>query len=66
MSHWIELYLDMVKLLLIVIKFQRIGNWDGFLLAFSPKFIPFCFALNKHNYAFQPFTVLAISSHSEV
>ena len=47
---WIELYLEMVKLLLNVIKFQRTGNWNGFLQAIR-NFLPFRFAINWHNYA---------------
>ena len=50
MSCWIEPYLEMVNLLLIVIKFQRTGNWNGFLQALR-NFLPFCFAMNRHNYA---------------
>ena len=49
-SCWIELYLEMVNLLLNVIKFQRTGNWNGFLQAIR-SFFPFCFAMNRHNYA---------------
>ena len=40
----------MVNLLLNVIKFQRTGNWDGFLQVLK-KFISFCFVLNRRNYA---------------
>ena len=49
MSCWIELYLEMVNLLLNVIRFQRTGNWNGFLQAIR-NFLPFCFAMNRHNY----------------
>ena len=50
MSCWIELYLEMVNLLLKVIKFQRTGNWNGFLQAIR-NFLRFYFAMNWHNYA---------------
>ena len=50
MSCWIELYLEMVNILLNVIKFQQTGNWNGFLRAIR-NFLPFCFAMNRHNYA---------------
>ena len=50
MSCWIELYLDMVNLLLNVINFQGTGNWNGFLQAIR-NFLSFCFALNRHNYS---------------
>ena len=40
MSNWIELYLEL---------YLSTGNWDGFLQALK-KFIPFFFALNRHNY----------------
>ena len=49
-SCWIELYLEMVNLLLNVIKFQRTGNWNGFLQDIR-NFLPFCFAMNRHIYA---------------
>ena len=50
MSCWIKLYLEMVNLLVNVIKFQRTGNWNGFLQAIR-IFLPFCFAMNRQNYA---------------
>ena len=31
MSEWLESYLEMVDLLLNIIHFQRIGNWEGYL-----------------------------------
>ena len=40
MSCWIELYLEMINLLLNVIKFHRTGNWNGFLQAIR-NFLPF-------------------------
>ena len=50
MSYWIELYLEMINLLLNVIKFQQTGNWKGFPQAIQ-NFLLFCFAMNRHNYA---------------
>ena len=50
MACWIKLYLEMVNLLLNVFKFQRAGNWNGFLQAIR-NFLSFCFAMNRHNYA---------------
>ena len=50
MACWMDLYLDMVNLLLNMICFQRTGNWRGFLQTIG-EFIPFCFSLNRHNYA---------------
>ena len=50
MSCWIELYLEMVNPLLNVIKFQRTGNWNGFLQAIR-NFLPCYFAMNRHSYA---------------
>ena len=50
MSCWVELYLDMVYLLFNIIEFQRTGNWNGFLETIR-KFLPFCLALKRHNYA---------------
>lgn len=50
MLNCVELYLDKVNILLNFIRFQRTGNWEGFLHALK-KFILFCFALNQNNYA---------------
>ena len=50
MLNWVELYLDKVNILLNFIRFQRTGNWEGFLHALK-KFILFFFALNQDNYA---------------
>ena len=50
MACWIELYLEMVNLLLNVFRFQRAGNWNGFLQAIR-NFLSFCFAMNRQNYA---------------
>ena len=40
----------MVNLLLNIIHFQRIGNWQGYLQAVH-EFLQLCFTLNRHNYA---------------
>ena len=50
MSKWIESFIEMVNLLLNIIHFQRIGNWEGYLQAID-EFLQWCFALNRHNYA---------------
>ena len=50
MSAWMDSLIDMVDLLLIVIHFQRTGNWEGYLQTLD-EFLPWCFALNRHNYA---------------
>ena len=42
--------IDMVNPLLNIIHFQRTGNWEGFLQTID-EFLPWCFALNRHNYA---------------
>ena len=41
MSKWVQS---------VIVHFQRIGNWDGYPQAIR-KFLPWCFALNRHNYA---------------
>ena len=43
MSCWIELYSEMVNLLLNLIKFQGTGNWKGYLQAIRIFFLPFFF-----------------------
>ena len=48
MAIW--LFLSMIALLLNLIFFQRTGNWKGYLEAIN-TFLPWCFALNRHNYA---------------
>ena len=42
--------LSMIDLLLNLIFVQRTGNWKGYLEAVH-TFLPWCFALNRHNYA---------------
>ena len=50
MSKWVESFIEMVNLLLNIIHFQRVGNWEGYLQALH-EFLPWCFALNRQNYA---------------
>ena len=50
MPAWIESFIEMVNLLLNIIHFQRIGNWEGYLQCLH-EFLPWCFALNRQNYA---------------
>ena len=50
MSKWIYVKIDMIGILLNIVHFQRIGNWDGYLQAIR-TFLRWCFALNRHNYA---------------
>ena len=50
LSCYLELYLDMVTLLLNRIYAQRPGNWKG-LLQCIREFLPYCFSLNRQNYA---------------
>ena len=50
MAFYFHLYLDMIDLLFNIIYFQRSGNWSGYLQAIA-EFLPFCFSLNRQNYA---------------
>ncbi len=50
MAKWMDSYIEMVNILLNIIHFQRIGNWEGFLESIH-MFLPWCFGLNRHNYA---------------
>ena len=49
MFFWMDMYLEMVHLMLNMVHFQRIGNWNGYLQALG-EFLPYCFSLNRHNY----------------
>ena len=49
MATFMNIYLDMVNMMLNLIHFQRIGNWEGYLEAIR-EFLPYCFSLNWHNY----------------
>ena len=33
MSKWVQSLIDMIDILLNIVHFQRIGNWDGYLQA---------------------------------
>lgn len=50
MGGYLELYLEMVDLLLSTIYCQRTSNWDGYLQCIK-EFLPYCFTHNRHNYA---------------
>ena len=50
LANFFEHYLDMVKLLLNIIHFQRTNNWEGYTETIR-KFLPYCFSCNRHNYA---------------
>ena len=49
MAVWLDSFVDMIHLLLNIIHFQRTGNWNGYLETFY-NFLPYCFALSRHNY----------------
>ena len=48
MGKLMDIYLEMVNLMLNFIHFTRQGNWDGYLEAIY-EFLPYCFS--RHNYA---------------
>ena len=50
MSSWLELFLDLVNILINLLHFQRSGNWEGFLELIY-QFLPFCFSRNRLKYA---------------
>ena len=50
MAWFMDLYLEMVDMLLNFIHFLRTGNWMGYLEVIF-QFLPYCFRLNRHNYA---------------
>ena len=45
-----DLYIELVNMLPNFIHFVKTGNWEGYLEVIS-EFLPFCFRLNRHNYA---------------
>ena len=49
MSFWMDMYLEMVNLMLNMVRFQQIGNWNGYLQALG-EFLPYCFSLKRYNY----------------
>ena len=50
MANWMDTLIEMIDLMLKTGHFQHTGNWEGFLEAIH-QFLPWCFALNWHNYA---------------
>ena len=50
MSFWMDMYLEMVNLMLNMVHFQQIGNWNDYLQALA-EFLPYCFSLSRHNCA---------------
>ena len=50
MSTFMDIYLDMVNMMLNFIHFLRTGNWIGYLQIIF-QFLPYCFRLNRHNYS---------------
>ena len=50
MGWFMDLYIELVNMLLNLIHFVRTGNWEGYLEVIF-EFLPFCFRLNRHNYA---------------
>ena len=54
MGWFIGLYIELVNMLLNFIHFVRTGNWEEEYLEVIFEFLPFCFRLNRHNYARNP------------
>ena len=50
MAKWVDSLSSMIDLLLNLLFFQRTDTWKGYLEAIH-TFLPWCFALNRHNYA---------------
>ena len=50
MAAWMDSLIEMIDLLLNTIHFQRIGKWESYLAAID-EFLPWCFSLNRQNYA---------------
>ena len=50
MGWFIDLYIELVTMLLNFIHFGRTGNWEGYLEVIF-AFLPFCFRLNRRTYA---------------
>ena len=49
-AAFINIYLEMVNLLLNFLHFLRVGNCERHLETIR-EFHPYCFSLNRHNYA---------------
>ena len=54
-----NIYLEMINVLLNFLYFLRVGNWEGYLETIC-EFNPYCFSLNRHKYA-QEFVILLLS-----
>ena len=50
MACFVDVYLEMVDMMLNFVHFLRTGNWKGYLEVIF-QFLPYCFRLNRHNYA---------------
>ena len=50
MGWLMDVYIEMVDMLLNYIHFLRTGNWEGYLEVLF-QFLPYCFRFNRHNYA---------------
>ena len=50
MSNWIQSLINVIDILLNMIHFERIANWEDHLQLIQ-NFLPWCFVLNKHKYA---------------
>ena len=50
MAAFMNIYLEIVNMLLNFLHFLRVGNWEGYLEKIR-EFLPYCFSLNRHNYA---------------
>ena len=50
MIWFMDTYIEMVNMLLNFLHFLRIWNWRGYLQVLF-EFLPYCFRLNRHNYA---------------
>ena len=50
MGWFMDLYIELINMLLNFIHFVRTGNWEGYLEVIF-EFLPFCFGLSRQNYA---------------
>ena len=50
MARILDIYIEMVDMMMNFIHFLRTGNWNGYLEVLF-EFLPYCFRLNRHNYA---------------
>ena len=49
MGWFVDLYIELVNMLLNFIHFLRTRNWEGYLEVLF-EVLPFCFQLNRHNF----------------